>query len=180
MSGLAYVLGLVIVESVPFSLPIKELLDSLIYQILATPISDCDYIRRVSFLYPVALPFTVLLLVFRVVALYMNSKYAIAFFGLSWLALLGTSIAVSMGVVGMQIGKTPYCVETKSQTHWQLLGVVGPVVHDTLIFLATTWVVIKNSYIETNVKISFHVVVLGKRLLPFYKSLLRDGQLYFL
>ena len=158
-------------------------LDSLIYlhiRILATPIGDCDYIRRVSFLYPVALPFTVLLLVFRVVTLHKNSKYAIAFFGLSWLALLGTSIAVSMGVVGMQIGKTPYCVETKSQTHWQLLGVVGPVVHDTLIFLATTWVVIKNSYIETNVENSFRIVVLGKCLPSLSKSLLRDGQLYFL
>ena len=36
-------------------------------RILAAPIGDCDYLLRVSFLYAIALPFTVLLLVFRVV-----------------------------------------------------------------------------------------------------------------
>ena len=172
-------LGLVIIESVPFSLPVKDLLIYKQIRILAAPIGNCDYIRRVGFLYAVALPFTVLLLVFRVVALYKNSKYAIAFFGLSWLAFLANSIVVSMGVVGEQIKNTPYCLEAKPQTQ-SILGVIGPIVHDTLIFIATAWAFMKNSYLKTNVDNVLDVMVLGRHLPAFSRSLLRDGQLYFL
>ena len=114
-------------------------------RILAAPIGNCDYIRRVGFLYAVALSFTVLLLVFRVVALYKNSKYAIGFFGLSWLAFLANSIVVSMGVVGMQIENTLYCVEIKFQTE-SILGAIGPIIHDVLIFLAAAWILMQNIY----------------------------------
>jgi len=130
-------------------------------------------------LYAVALPFTVLLLVFRVVALHRNNKYAVVFFGLSWLAFLANSIVVSMGVAGMQIKNTPYCVETKSHTVL-ILGAIGPVIHDVLIFLATVWILMQNSYIEANVKNTFQVMVLGRGLPAFSKALLHDGQLYFL
>ena len=109
----------------------------------------------------------------------MNNKYAVAFFGLSWLAFLANSIFVSMSIVGMQIDNTPYCVEIKFQTQL-IIGAIGPVVHDTLIFMATTWAFMKGSYIETNVENPFNTMVLVKHLLPFSKSLLRDGQLYFL
>ena len=109
----------------------------------------------------------------------MNSKYAVAFFGLSWLAILANSIFVSMGVVGMQIGRTPYCVEIKFQRQ-SILGAIGPIVHDTLIFMATAWAFMKNSCIEANVKNSFQFMVLRRHLPAFSKSLLRDGQLYFL
>ena len=170
-------LGLVIVESVPFPL-VKGFTPKQI-RILAAPIGNCDYIRRVSFLYAVALPFTVLLLVFRVVALYRNNKYAIAFFGLSWLAFLANSIVVSLGVTGIQIKNTPYCLEAKPQTQ-SILGVIGPIVHDTLIFIATAWAFMKNSYIKANVDNVLDVMVLGRHLPAFSRSLLRDGQLYFL
>ena len=145
----------------------------------AAPIGDCNFIRRVSFLYAVALPFTVLFLVFRVVALYMNSKYAVAFFGLSWLAFLANSIFVSMGVVGMQIGNTPYCAQASFQLQ-SILSTIIPTIHDSLIFMATTWVFMKNSNRKPSVENSFDIMVLGKNLLPLSKSLLRDGQLYFL
>ena len=45
-----------------------------------------------------------------------------------------------------------------------IFGAVGPIIHDGLIFVATTWVLMKNSYIEANVKISFKIVVLGRHL----------------
>jgi len=109
----------------------------------------------------------------------MNSKYAIAFFGLSWLGFLANSIVVSMGVTGMQIENTPYCVEIKSQTE-SILGAIGPIIHDVLIFLATAWILMQNSYIEANVKNSLKIMVLGRHLPAFSKALLRDGQLYFM
>jgi len=179
LSGLAYVLGLVIVESVLFSLPVKGF-TCLQIRILAAPIGNCDYIRRVSFLYAVAMPFTVLLLVFRVVALYMNNKYVIVFFALSWLSVLAISMAVPFGMTGMQIKNTAYCVEIKSKPHAILLSAIGPGIHDILIFMATIWALMKNSYTETNMKNSFNVMVLGRHLPAFSKSLLHNGQLYFL
>jgi len=148
-------------------------------RILAAPVGNCDYIRRVYILYLVALPFTSLLLVFRAVACYKNNKYVTAFFTLSWLAVLAGSIAFSRGIVGIQIGNTPYCMETNF-TRYAMIGAISPAIHDTLIFVATTWVFMGNSSAEINLKNAFKVMVLGRHLLAFSKSLLRNGQLYFL
>ena len=79
------------------------------------------------------------LLVLRVVALYKNNKCVFSFFGLCWLAVLAISIIVPMGAKGMQIQNTPYCVETKFKPY-AITGAITPFVHDTLIFLAMTWV----------------------------------------
>ena len=146
---------------------------------LAAPVANCDYIRHVNVLYPVALPFSSLLLIFRTVALYKNNKYVTAFFALSWLVLLASSIAFSTGIVGIQIRNTPYCMEINF-TRYAIIGAIKSALHDTLIFVATTWVFMGNSSAEINLKNAFKVMVLGRHLLAFSKSLLRDGQLYFL
>jgi len=148
-------------------------------RILAAPIGNCDYIRRVSFLYSIALPSTTLLLVFRVVALYKNNKYVVAFFALCWLAVLALSIVVPMGTTGMQIKNTAYCVQLNFKPY-AIIGAIAPAVHDALIFVATAWAFLRNSYMEPNLKNSYNVIVLGKHLPAFSKSLLRDGQLYIL
>ena len=146
---------------------------------LAAPVANCNYIRRVNVLYPVALPFTSLLLVFRAIACHKNNKYVTAFFTLSWLTLLANSVAFSLGIVGMQIENTPYCMETNFKWY-AIIGVISSAIHDTLIFVATTWVFVGNSSAEINLKNAFKVMVTGRHLLAFSKSLLRDGQLYFL
>ena len=179
LSGLAYVLSLVVVQCVLF--PSAQVFYHSQIRILAAPIGNCDYIRRVSFLYTIAFPSTSLLLVFRVVALYKNNKYAIAFFALCWLAVLALSIVVPMGASGMQIENTPYCVLLNFKPY-AIIGAITPAVHDTLIFVATTLVFVKNSYMGTNMKNSYNIIVLGRNLPAFSKSLLRDsdGQFYFL
>jgi len=149
------------------------------FEFLAAPIGNCDYIRRVSFLYPVAVPFTILLLVFRVVALYKNNKYVVTFFALSWLAILAISIAIPFGMTGVQIGNTLYCLEIRLQ-QYAMLAAIGHCIHDILIFLAATWAFMTYSHMEPNMKNSFNVGVLGRHLPAFSKSLLQDGQLYFL
>ena len=60
------------------------------------------------------------------------------------------------------------------------IRVVGLAIHDTLIFVATTWVFMGNSHMEINLNNAFSVMVLGRHLLAFSKALMRDGQLYFL
>ena len=84
-----------------------------------------------------------------------------------------------MGVLGKQIGKTPYCLEIKLDKQ-SILGAICPIVHDALIFMATAWAFMKNAYTETNMENSFDIMVLGRHIPAFSKSLLRDGQFYFL
>ena len=106
----------------------------------------------------------------------MNNKYV---FGLSWFAFLANSIYVSLAVVAKQIRNTPYCSEVKPQAQL-IFGAIGPIVHDTLIFMATACAFVKNTYTETNMENSFDIMVLGRHLPAFSRSLLRDGQFYFL
>ncbi len=79
----------------------------------------------------------------------------------------------------MSIKNTGYCIEV-SRKKESILAAVALVVHDTLIFVPTTWMFMKHSYEETNLKNSFKIIVLGTHLPAFSRSLLRDGQLYFL
>ena len=174
-------LGLVIVESVLLLHTRKR-----IYLRTNSNVSCTNWQLRLpppcQFLYPVALPFTSLLLVLRAVALYKNNKYVTAFFALSWLAFLASCITIPMGAVGMQIGNTPFCIEmwASNFTRYAIIGTVSPVIHDTLIFVATTWDFMGNVYMDVNLKNAFNVMVLGRHLHAFSKSFLRDGQLYFL
>ncbi len=138
------------------------------FEFLAAPIRDCDHIGPSSFLYTVALPFTVLLLVFRAIKLYKDNKYAIAFFVLSWLVILAASIVVPMGVKGKQIQNTLYCTKTMAKPH-AIIGAITPFIHNTLILVATTWVFMKK-YRETKMENS----------VAFFKALLGDGQSYLL
>ena len=170
--GLAYVLGLVIVESVPFALPIKGFTHFQIC-ILAAPIGNCDRVRRISFLYAVAMPFTVLLLVFRVVAFYKNDKSIVIRFTLWWHLILTICIMVPMGVKGVQIENTPHCIGLNFKPY-AIIGAITPAIHSALIFIAITRGVMKNTYMETNLKNPFSISM------AFFKCFLRDGQLYLL
>ena len=168
LSGLAYILGFVIVESMLFSFPSKNF-SCTNWQLRLL------YIRNASFLFALAIPFT-FLLVFHVVALCKNNKFIIAFFVLCWLAILAICMTMPIRTIGVQIPNAPYCVEVLRLRSHSILAVIGPGVHDISIFLATTWVLVKNSHTETRLRSSFNIV----NLPTFSKLLLRDGQLYFL
>lgn len=147
----------------------------------ATPVKNCNFVRYVDFLYPLTLPVTLLLFVFRVCALYNNDKYVVAFFSLTWLSVLGSSIAFALGVHGKEIARTGYCLETVTQP----IGIVAtvlPAAHDTFVFWATSWAFMWHSAStsESRVTEGFKNMVLAKHLPAFSKSLLRDGQAYYL
>ena len=146
---------------------------------LAAPIGNCNYVRLVFSMYPVTIPLTTLLLVLRVCALYNNSRRAIALFSLSWLSVLASSIAVPMGVTGVQVPFTNYCFVVKSEVSW-ILTATGPILHDTLVFCATSWAFISHSYPRAKWRAMLGIVVRGDDLPPLSRSILRDGQAYFL
>jgi len=148
---------------------------------VAAPIGHCDNIRRISFLYSVAVPSTDLLLILRLFCFYKNkNKYVVGFFSVSWLFLLGCSVTVPTGIKGVQIGNTLYCMEMASRPRWQKLAAITPLVHNFLVFVATSWLFMTASHQNLNVRNGFHVIVLGRNLPEFSKSLLRDGQAYYL
>lgn len=115
----------------------------------------------------------------RVFALYRNNKFVIVFFSFTWLALLGGCIAVPIGAIGMKIGTTRYCYDAKTKLV-DALGSFIPLIHDTLIFIATAWGLMKHSYTDPGLKNNIEGIVLGNHLPAFSRSILRDGQAYYL
>jgi hypothetical protein len=138
-------------------------------------------VQKLSFIYSVAIPSTLLLFVFRVCALYHNRKYAVVFFSSLWMGLLACSIIMPFGISAFKIPLTGYCVETKKSFVYTVID-LSPFIHDTVIFLATSWAFISNSsaYQDMTLKNGLRILILGKFLPAFSKTILRDGQLYYL
>jgi hypothetical protein len=141
---------------------------------------NCGYIREIGFVYTIALPSTLLLFLWRVSALYNNNKFVIAFFSLSWLSVLASVITIAQGNSAFRVGKSNYCAEMKAKKFSALAATI-PLVHDTLVFAATSWALMHYSYADITVKhAKVKVMVLGRHLSTFSRSILRDGQVYYL
>jgi hypothetical protein len=126
-------------------------------------------------LYPFTIPLSVLPLVVRAVALYDFNKYVVAFFSMMWLSVLGACIAVPIGSSGINIGITKYC--DPGITEWaNALALFCPLILDSFIFMATSLALMSNPYSDVSVRDR----VSGKHLLPFSRSILREGQAYYL
>ena len=79
----------------------------------------------------------------------------------------------------MNIGNTAYCGQRQIES-FTLTVVFAPLVHDTLVFVATTWKFLYNSHEELSIKNGFRIMFLGKNLPVFSRSVLRDGQAYYM
>jgi len=53
-------------------------------------------------------------------------------------------------------------------------------INDTLVFLAITWRLFRNSYVPRTLRSGIRIVILGDYLPAFSKVLLKDGQAYYL
>ena len=98
--------------------------------------------------------------------------------------MVGGCIALSIGSIGIKIGTTDHCSLIIMELP-NALSSICPLVHDTLIFFATSWGFIQMSSRlydpgANNVKNGIRVVVFGRDIQPFTKSILRDGQAYYL
>jgi hypothetical protein len=136
-------------------------------------------VRNIELIYPFTIPVTLLLFVFRISALYNNNKYVIAFFSLSWLGVLGSSVLMPIGISGTNIAFTKLCVQNELKPYTKLGMILLPV-NDTLIFFATSWAIFMNVYVETSIKNGFDVMVLGRHVPAFSRSILQNGQAYYL
>ena len=128
-------------------------------------------------LYPFTIPLTILHFVGRVSGLYNNSKCVVAFFSSTWLLVLGGCIAVPIGSIGTRVTTTDYCSHSLTVVTY-ILASLCPLIHETLIFVATSWAFAQS---DGNVRNNMiHGMVVGRDLNAFSKGMLRDGQAYYL
>jgi len=132
-----------------------------------------------SFL-PVAIASSALLFFYRVRAIYEASKKTTIFFFLLWLTVLGSNMTIAIGVVGGTVGPTKYC-DNESIPIYVVVSFIFPLIYDTLVFFAISIRLTRNVYIDDmTVGKGFKVAILGKYLPTFSRSLLKDGQSYYL
>ena len=145
----------------------------------AAPIGHCNLLRYISILSPFTVPLSVLPFVMRVSALYSNNKFVVVFFSMTWLLVLGAHVLVPIDTYGGNIGTTKYCLVLRTKMV-NMLTSSSVFIHDLLIFIATSWGFMRNSYSDVNVENSIRVMIFGMELPAFSKSMLRNGQVYFL
>jgi hypothetical protein len=112
----------------------------------------------------------------RVSALYPNNKYLVAFFSLAGLGVLGSYIAATIGTTSGYIGTTMFCLNLRTNLANALTS-SSVFIFNLLIFIATSWTLMRNSYANVTIKNSIRVMVFG-RALPAFST--RDEQAYFL
>ena len=146
----------------------------------AAPIGNCDWVRYVAYLFPFTVPITLLLFVIRVYAICWNKSYLMIFVFLSWLLVLGSAIAVAVHTEGISIDGTDFCTG-KMQGPRDIADAMSTVTrffHDTLVFIVTSWWLYKSNF--TDNLDGFTGIVFGKHLVPLARSMLHDGQAYYL
>jgi len=126
-----------------------------------------------------AISSTAFLMFLRVRAVFNRNSYVVAFFAFMWIAVLGGSLTAIPGAGGANIGPTNYCVVTKAEPYLATAALI-PLVNDTLLFLAISWRLMKNTHMENSIQTRFRILAFGEYLLPFSKALLQDGQVYYL
>ncbi|KIJ41531.1 hypothetical protein M422DRAFT_31730 [Sphaerobolus stellatus SS14] len=144
------------------------------------PVGNCPKFEKIlDAFYPVSVSTTALLFFFRIRAIFNRDKYVVSAFFVLWLCVVAGSLTVAFAVTGINIGPTNYCLNASLQPYAAAGGIV-PLVHDTCVFLAISWKLYKNAYVDLNLKTGVRTVLYGEYLPIFSKALLQDGQLYYL
>lgn len=152
----------------------------MVFDAQAAPIGVCKHFETMGNVwYPIGVSCTGLLFFFRLRAIYNHDRIVVACFFALWLGLLGCTLTIPLGVLGGFIGDTKYCTETFIPNS-AYAAILAPLIHDTLVFIAITWRLAHNAYIDITLQEGLRVAVFGKYLPAFTKGLLLDGQRYYL
>ena len=133
----------------------------------------------------VVLVLTSLLFLFRTRAVFKRNPWVTTFFAFLWLAVLGGCIALIVDVftpvpVNTVTNTPQLCIDSGINPFAATVTII-PLINDTLIFLATTWRLSRNSYADPyTLESGIKIFILGDHLPVFSKVLLRDGQAYYL
>ena len=135
--------------------------------------------------YSATLAFTSLLFFFRIRAVFNGNPWVTAFFAGLWLALLGGCLALIFDVfkstipVNSASNTTAICYYSSINSYVTATTIV-PLINDTLVFLAITWRLSRNSYKPYTLKSGIRFLIFGDSLPAFSKALFKNGQAYYL
>jgi len=157
----------------------------LVYTLLNTTLQTashrhCLAIARTScVLCHVAFSSTAFLFFLRVRAVFNKDKYVVGFFFIVWLGILGVSVATAAAGKAVFPNPTHYCIGEPFQPY---VGAVPTTVaiNDTLVFLAISWRLLKDSWPETGTPLNLGSFFRGEYLPACSKAVLQDGQVYYL
>ncbi|CAA7262428.1 unnamed protein product [Cyclocybe aegerita] len=164
MAALAFILSAVIYQTAPVGIPCRL------------------FSKVVEWLFAVAVPSTSLLFLFRVLAIFDRNKFVCAFFSVMWLCVVAGVITPTQGLIGANIGPTKYCINVKVEEYVGAAAII-PLVNDTLVFLAISWKLMRNTHTSANPlrgNLSLRALLRGDYLPAFSRGLLQDGQVYYL
>ena len=140
--------------------------------------------RLVPFLYSTAIIFTSFLFFLRIRAIFQRSPWVVLFFAFMWVAVLGGCLAFICEVfltvkVNPALKTTAICFNAAISPFIAAATII-PMINDTLIFIAVTWRLSRNSYDPDTIGNGVRTLIFGDYLPVFSKALLHDGQAYYL
>lgn len=146
----------------------------------AYPVGGCRTLETtLDCLYPIVVSSTSLLFFYRVRAIYAGDKIVTVVFGLLWIAELAACISVPIGTRGTNIGSTPYCFIAQLASYTGSASIT-PTVFDTAVFIAISYRLVGNTYVDYSWRDKLRVFFRGAYLPYFSRSLLVDGQMYYM
>lgn len=147
------------------------------YTTPAAPIGNCALLDRLGDAWcPLSVAASEFLFFIRLQAVYNRNGVVIATFFVLCVALAVGGIFVAIGVKGGPAGDTQYC-EDVSVARTVFYSELAPLVFDTLVFLAISWRLSRLASFDE--KGSIGSMLFGTNLPAFTKSLLQDGQIYY-
>jgi hypothetical protein len=129
-----------------------------------------------SVLYAVSIGSTTLLFFLRLSALFMQSKYVVAFFFILWMGVLGINLSIVNAIGTVNIGPTNFCI-LQSVKEYAFLAGVASLVYDSLAYVAITWRLASQPWSDKDRR---RTIIFGESLPKFSQMFFKDSQLYFL
>ncbi|KAF9257380.1 hypothetical protein L218DRAFT_879655, partial [Marasmius fiardii PR-910] len=143
---------------------------------------DCRKLQIVQgIFYIISTGCTSFLFLLRVVAVWNWNKWIVATFSLLWLATIGATITVPVGLRASHIGTTQACLLTRVPSYIESSAITASI-NDSAVFLAITYRILMNSLDKGDPSAQFKTFIgNGRSFLPtLSKNLLRSGQQYYL
>jgi hypothetical protein len=142
---------------------------------------NTTYLVFTAFL-PIGTSGSTLLWLVRLRAICGGDRIVTFIFGFLWLAIVGTSAAVTIGGATItSLGTPPQCVVMAAKRYDSALGLVLTV-YDTLVFLAISYQLVSN-FTATRQQTPWEqtkALLSGSNLPAFAKTLFTDGQKYYM
>ncbi|KAJ6465706.1 hypothetical protein C8R45DRAFT_839678 [Mycena sanguinolenta] len=125
---------------------------------------------------------TAMLFFLRAIAVWDQNKFAFAMFSFLWIAVLGASITVPLGLRGAHIGPTMKCITTAVPANIEAVAIM-PLINDTAIFLAITYRILAHTIEADSLVARLRVLFggTGPGLSALSQALLQSGlHFYFI